>query len=57
MDPGNREEIARMLARPVDDPMTLGGETSVVDLPCRIDVQACSWQVRNGVLDISCRKA
>jgi hypothetical protein len=53
MDPGNREEIAR----PVDDLMTLGGETSVVDLPCRVDVHDCPWQVRNGVLDISCRKA
>ncbi|MDD1667032.1 MAG: hypothetical protein LUO96_01055 [Methanomicrobiales archaeon] len=37
--------------------ITLGGETSVIDLPCRIDAGTSSWQVRNGVLDISCRKA
>lgn len=37
--------------------ISLGDETSRVDLPSRIDVRACTWQVRNGVLDISCRKA
>jgi hypothetical protein len=37
--------------------IALGKETVAVNLPARIDVQACSWQVRNGVLDISCRKA
>jgi hypothetical protein len=36
--------------------ISLGDETTRVDLPSRVDVQACSWQVRNGVLDISCRK-
>lgn len=37
--------------------ITLGGETSLIDLPCRIDAGTSSWQVHNGVLDISCRKA
>ncbi|HVN66688.1 MAG TPA: Hsp20/alpha crystallin family protein [Methanomicrobiales archaeon] len=37
--------------------ISLGEETTVVDLPSRIDLQGCSWQVNNGVLDISCRKA
>jgi hypothetical protein len=37
--------------------ITLGEETVAVNLPARIDVQACSWQVQNGVLDITCRKA
>jgi hypothetical protein len=36
--------------------ITLGDETVTVNLPARIDPRACSWQVRNGVLDISCRK-
>ena len=33
------------------------GEQSIVDLPCRIDVGSCSYQVKNRVLDITCRKA
>lgn len=37
--------------------ISLGGATAVVDLPSRIDLAGCSWQVTNGVLDISCRKA
>jgi len=37
--------------------ISLGDETTRVDLPSPIDLQACSWQVKNGVLDISCRKA
>jgi hypothetical protein len=37
--------------------ISLGTETAAVNLPCRIDPGDCSWQVRNGVLDISCRKA
>jgi hypothetical protein len=37
--------------------ISLGTETVAVNLPCRIDPGDCSWQVRNGVLDISCRKA
>ena len=37
--------------------ISLGTETVAVNLPCRIDPGNCSWQVRNGVLDISCRKA
>jgi hypothetical protein len=37
--------------------ISLDGETSVVNLPCRIDVRSCSFQVKNGVLDIACRKA
>ena len=37
--------------------ITAGEETFVVNLPCRVDLDACSWQVKNGVLDIACRKA
>ena len=37
--------------------ISLGTETVAVNLPCRIDPKDCSWRVRNGVLDISCRKA
>ncbi len=35
----------------------LCGETSLIDLPCRIEAGTSSWQAHNGVLDISCRKA
>jgi hypothetical protein len=37
--------------------ISLGGETIPVNLPSRIDLAGCSWQVKNRVLDISCRKA
>jgi len=36
--------------------ITLDKETVAVSLPSRIDPHSCSWQVRNGVLDICCRK-
>ena len=36
--------------------ISLDGKTSVVDLPCPIDMRSCSFQVKNGVLDITCRK-
>ena len=41
---------------PLNVGITLDGETSVVDLPCRIDVRSCSFRVKNG-MDITCRKA
>jgi hypothetical protein len=51
---GNSEPSITFL--PLNVGITLDGETSVVDLPCRIDVRSCSFRVKNG-MDITCRKA
>jgi hypothetical protein len=42
--------------RPLVVEISLGGETTTVSLPCRIDVESGSWHVKNGILDIVCRK-
>jgi hypothetical protein len=56
LPPGSITEPSVTL-QPLLVEISLGGETSVVDLPCRIDVRSCSFQVKNRVLDITCRKA
>ena len=55
--PHGAGSLPRVTFRPLLVEISLEGETSVVDLPCRIDPQGSSWQVKHGVLDIACRKA
>jgi HSP20 family molecular chaperone IbpA len=43
--------------QPFEVRISFQGETWVVTLPVRIDVRSCSCHVKNGVLDITCRKA
>ena len=56
LPPGSITEPSLTL-QPLLVRISLDGEPSVVDLPCRIDVGSCSYQVKNRVLDITCRKA
>ena len=55
--PPGAGSLPRVTFRPLLVEISLGGETSAVDLPCRIDPEGSSWQVKHGVLDIVCRKA
>ena len=55
--PPSSVTIPSVAFQPLSLEVSLGTETLAVSLPCRIDPGDCSWQVRNGVLDISCRKA
>lgn len=43
--------------QPSEVRISFGGETRVVNLPARIDVRGCSYRVKNGILDITCKKA
>jgi hypothetical protein len=55
--PPGRDTLPTVLFQPLVVGISLGEETIPVNLPARIDPQGCSWQVKNGVLDITCRKA
>jgi len=43
--------------QPLEVQISFEGETYVVNLPVRVDVRNCSYQVKNGVIDITCRKS
>ena len=64
MRPNNRDELSRWADVPnhqlfpaVEVQISSGDEMWIVNLPVRIDGRSCSYQVKNGVLDIICRKS